>query len=165
MVRPRRRVARHYEAGRAHGCMSKCPRLRGRAGRTWLYRSVSPLTHCCPSDPRSSFLVNGGQTMTAIGVDTHKATLAACAIDELGRVVGGATFGNDPAGHLAFIAWARSIEPEATIGVEGSSSFGAALARSAQSAGLVVREVPPHRSEEHTSELQSRQYLVCRLLL
>src|SRR3712207_6943232 len=23
----------------------------------------------------------------------------------------------------------------------------------------------PHRSEEHTSELQSRQYLVCRLLL
>src|SRR3712207_8513323 len=27
-----------------------------------------------------------------------------------------------------------------------------------------VREGPP-RSEEHTSELQSRQYLVCRLLL
>src|SRR3712207_8991901 len=25
--------------------------------------------------------------------------------------------------------------------------------------------VPPPRSEEHTSELQSRQYLVCRLLL
>src|SRR3712207_8418400 len=24
---------------------------------------------------------------------------------------------------------------------------------------------PDHRSEEHTSELQSRQYLVCRLLL
>src|SRR3712207_7900409 len=26
-------------------------------------------------------------------------------------------------------------------------------------------EEPGHRSEEHTSELQSRQYLVCRLLL
>src|SRR3712207_7099586 len=26
-------------------------------------------------------------------------------------------------------------------------------------------EVSPERSEEHTSELQSRQYLVCRLLL
>src|SRR5438445_3864124 len=25
--------------------------------------------------------------------------------------------------------------------------------------------IQPHRSEEHTSELQSRQYLVCRLLL
>src|SRR3712207_7735677 len=30
--------------------------------------------------------------------------------------------------------------------------------------GLVLRHFQ-HRSEEHTSELQSRQYLVCRLLL
>src|SRR3712207_7069632 len=29
----------------------------------------------------------------------------------------------------------------------------------------MVVDVRPHRSEEHTSELQSRQYLVCRLLL
>src|SRR3712207_8007109 len=28
-----------------------------------------------------------------------------------------------------------------------------------------VPKVPSERSEEHTSELQSRQYLVCRLLL
>src|SRR3712207_8487649 len=28
-----------------------------------------------------------------------------------------------------------------------------------------VRDDDQHRSEEHTSELQSRQYLVCRLLL
>src|SRR3712207_8054333 len=28
-----------------------------------------------------------------------------------------------------------------------------------------AREIDPRRSEEHTSELQSRQYLVCRLLL
>src|SRR3712207_7946258 len=28
-----------------------------------------------------------------------------------------------------------------------------------------VRAAPRRRSEEHTSELQSRQYLVCRLLL
>src|SRR3712207_8130199 len=31
--------------------------------------------------------------------------------------------------------------------------------------GLARRAVPHDRSEEHTSELQSRQYLVCRLLL
>src|SRR3712207_7112598 len=34
--------------------------------------------------------------------------------------------------------------------------------------GLYAGELPhpaPSRSEEHTSELQSRQYLVCRLLL
>src|SRR3712207_8125502 len=36
--------------------------------------------------------------------------------------------------------------------------------------GLIAKALQPaarkaHRSEEHTSELQSRQYLVCRLLL
>src|SRR3712207_7989548 len=31
--------------------------------------------------------------------------------------------------------------------------------------GQVLGHVEEHRSEEHTSELQSRQYLVCRLLL
>src|SRR3712207_7794479 len=30
---------------------------------------------------------------------------------------------------------------------------------------LAPRQCKPERSEEHTSELQSRQYLVCRLLL
>ena len=84
--------------------------------------------------------------MAAIGVDTHKATLAACAIDELGKPLAEATFANDPGGHVAFIAWATSTAPEATISVEGSASFGAPLARSAQDAGLTVREVPPHLS-------------------
>src|SRR3712207_6972064 len=37
-----------------------------------------------------------------------------------------------------------------------------ALRRGARWSG---RLHPHHRSEEHTSELQSRQYLVCRLLL
>src|SRR3712207_7383521 len=32
-------------------------------------------------------------------------------------------------------------------------------------AGAVMGHTPDTRSEEHTSELQSRQYLVCRLLL
>src|SRR3712207_6913179 len=40
------------------------------------------------------------------------------------------------------------------------------LAQSDARLGQRPRELRlPHRSEEHTSELQSRQYLVCRLLL
>src|SRR3712207_8626790 len=35
----------------------------------------------------------------------------------------------------------------------------------ASTSGLIARIRPSNRSEEHTSELQSRQYLVCRLLL
>src|SRR3712207_7168145 len=44
---------------------------------------------------------------------------------------------------------------------------GTTPARRAQNAPTVwtSESVPSARSEEHTSELQSRQYLVCRLLL
>src|SRR3712207_8742823 len=38
-------------------------------------------------------------------------------------------------------------------------------ARFGRAAGVAARRSPAARSEEHTSELQSRQYLVCRLLL
>src|SRR3712207_8004540 len=45
--------------------------------------------------------------------------------------------------------------------------FDQALTVASQAPVLEVRIPwgPPFRSEEHTSELQSRQYLVCRLLL
>src|SRR3712207_7826359 len=52
------------------------------------------------------------------------------------------------------------------VGLLGPPLVGAA----AQHLDAAVRQPDrrlalPHRSEEHTSELQSRQYLVCRLLL
>src|SRR3712207_7760869 len=48
--------------------------------------------------------------------------------------------------HVAALPW-RAVEP---LLAEGAAD---------------VRVRPVDRSEEHTSELQSRQYLVCRLLL
>src|SRR3712207_7958386 len=45
-------------------------------------------------------------------------------------------------------------------GAQGSDRDDVTRSASDHLPGLV-----PHRSEEHTSELQSRQYLVCRLLL
>src|SRR3712207_8001136 len=47
--------------------------------------------------------------------------------------------------------------------VRGAGYRGAGCGRPPRSAGCGGRS--PRRSEEHTSELQSRQYLVCRLLL
>src|SRR3712207_8721000 len=46
----------------------------------------------------------------------------------------------------------------------GSSPMTAALAAHHRSTAAAT-SASPGRSEEHTSELQSRQYLVCRLLL
>jgi transposase len=84
--------------------------------------------------------------MTAIGIDTHKDSLAACAVDDLGAVLGEAMFGNDPAGHAELAAWAARVAPGATLGFEGSSTFGAAAARTIERLGYTVREVPPQLS-------------------
>src|SRR5258707_2667042 len=55
--------------------------------------------------------------------------------------------------------WRGRLVAHARPGARGS-----ARARAARGARAVQPHVPA-RSEEHTSELQSRQYLVCRLLL
>src|SRR3712207_8430432 len=49
-------------------------------------------------------------------------------------------------------------------GVEGAE-IRAVFSDGSGSAARIVGRDPASRSEEHTSELQSRQYLVCRLLL
>lgn len=84
--------------------------------------------------------------MTAIGLDTHKDSLAACAVDALGAMVAEATFANDAAGHASLGAWAHRVAPGAVLGFEGSSTFGAAAARTLAALGFAVREVPPHLS-------------------
>jgi transposase len=84
--------------------------------------------------------------MAAIGIDTHKRSLAACAVDAVGAVVDERTFDNERAGFVALAAWARTVAPGDPIGVEGSASYGAAAARHLVNDGLVVHEVPPHLS-------------------
>lgn len=89
--------------------------------------------------------------MHAIGIDTHKDSLAACWVDEVGNPREERTFANDPAGHRALADWVG--EPEVIVGIEGSASYGAALARTLVAAGLTVREVPPvlsHRERVRT---------------
>src|SRR5947209_10113383 len=54
----------------------------------------------------------------------------------------------------------RSVCPDSPLGSSRNRLLRGECALPASSGGRVGR-----RSEEHTSELQSRQYLVCRLLL
>jgi hypothetical protein len=56
--------------------------------------------------------------MAAIGIDTHKRTLAACAVDEVGGVIDERTFDCDPAGFVELAAWAGGVAPEVRIGIE-----------------------------------------------
>src|SRR5258707_8585915 len=60
---------------------------------------------------------------------------------------------------------APSRAPRSRAGGGRSPTRGASARRSARSGPWSLRLLGQLRSEEHTSELQSRQYLVCRLLL
>ena len=53
----------------------------------------------------------------SIGVDSHKGSLAAAAVDELGRVFGIKEFPNDPGGHRALIEFYVVAAPEAARGI------------------------------------------------
>src|SRR3712207_7095537 len=61
---------------------------------------------------------------------------------------------------------ALPISPAGTTASSGSTpSRGTAPSAASPSTQLDLMSLHTGRSEEHTSELQSRQYLVCRLLL
>src|SRR5690606_6769850 len=64
---------------------------------------------------------------------------------------------------LIFSKWREALGGELNLIVSGSAALQPRLARVFAAAQLPVIE--GYRSEEHTSELQSRENLVCRLLL
>lgn len=92
--------------------------------------------------------------MHVVGIDTHKATLAACAIDEVGQVLGERTFPNERAGFAALLAWLRELGDLGRIGLEGSAGFGAAAARFLLAAGLPAVEVPPQLSHRERGRIR-----------
>jgi hypothetical protein len=77
-----------------------------------------------------------------IGIDPHKDTLAACAVDHHGRPVSHASFPNDPGGYADLVTWALGYRPD-RIGVEGAGSLGRQATLALQRRGLAVVEVPP----------------------
>lgn len=92
--------------------------------------------------------------MRVVGIDTHKATLAACAIDDVGLALAEATFANAPAGFTALLGWLRDLGVE-RIGLEGSAGYGAGAARFLLAAGEAAVEVPPQLS--HREHLRTRR--------
>jgi len=63
------------------------------------------------------------------GVDTHKDTHVAAAKDRLGRVLGTQAFPATVAGYTALLEWLGSQGTVVAVGVEGTGSYGAGLAR------------------------------------
>jgi transposase len=82
------------------------------------------------------------------GVDTHLDLNVAAALDGIGGLLGVEQFPTTTAGNRALLVWLKTFGPVATVGVEGTGSYGAPLARYLRRAGVVVVEVDrPNRQE------------------
>jgi transposase len=75
------------------------------------------------------------------GVDTHLDTHTAAALDGLGRLLGHATFPTTPGGYADLLAWLQRWGTVVAVGVEGTGSYGAGLARNLTGQHIRVVEV------------------------
>ena len=86
------------------------------------------------------------------GVDTHLDVHVAAALDPLGALLGTERFDTDPAGYQALLTWLEGFGALTKVGVEGTGSYGAGLARFLRRADVEVIEVDrPNRAERRRS--------------
>lgn len=84
------------------------------------------------------------------GVDTHLDTHVAAALDPIGGLLGVERFDAGRVGEARLISWLQSFGPIDRIGVEGTGSYGAGLARRFRAAAIPVVEVDrPNRQARH----------------
>src|SRR5918994_2554072 len=77
------------------------------------------------------------------GVDTHKDTHTAAAVDARGQVLGHREFPATQAGYAALLAWLRGFGQLLVVGVEGTGVYGAGLTQYLQAGGGGAVEVDP----------------------
>jgi transposase len=94
----------------------------------------------------------GAALEVVLGVDTHLDAHVAVALDHLGRRLGVATLPTTEKGYEQLVSWAQGLGPVRCAGVEGTSSYGAGVARHLKSRGIEVLEIErPKRRQRSTS--------------
>jgi transposase len=76
-----------------------------------------------------------------LGVDTHLDFHVAVAMDHMGRRLGESSVSTTVKGYEGLLCWAEGFGPLRCAGVEGTSSYGAGLARHLKTQGIEVLEV------------------------
>lgn len=92
----------------------------------------------------------------AIGVDSHKSSFAVGVLNEIGRPIEIREFSNDRRAHDTAVEWIQAQGSNRVIGIEGSGSYGAGIARALIAAGEDVREVPPFLSHRERKKNPAR---------
>jgi len=75
------------------------------------------------------------------GVDTHADVHVAAALDPVGGLLGVQEFPVTPAGYALLLDWLAGFGTVCLVGIEGTGSYGAGLARHVAAAGVRVVEV------------------------
>jgi len=86
------------------------------------------------------------------GVDTHADVHVAACLDRIGGLLGTESFPTTPGGYARLLAWLEGFGPVGVVGIEGTGSYGAGLARYLALAGVKVVEVDrPDRQDRYRS--------------
>jgi transposase len=75
------------------------------------------------------------------GVDTHADVHVAAALDSIGGLLGVQEFPATPGGYAGLLEWLGGFGAVCLVGIEGTGSYGAGLARHIAGAGVRVVEV------------------------
>ena len=86
-----------------------------------------------------------------LGVDTHLNVHVAVAVDHLGRRMGGLSVPTTTKGYGRLLCWAKGFGPVRCAGIEGTSSYGAGLARHLKAQGIEVLEVERPKRPQRSS--------------
>ena len=96
-----------------------------------------------------------GEVRVTVGVDTHADLHVGVALDQVGRRLGTRAIPTTPAGFAELVAWASGFGVLERIGIEGTGSYGAGLARWLRARGLAVVEV--ERPDRHGRQARRRR--------
>jgi hypothetical protein len=105
------------------------------------------IPNCSAKEAMDLSMVGSARPVTG-GVDTHLDVNVAAALDRSGGLLGVESFPTTVEGNRQLLGWLHGLGRVARVGVEGTGSYGASVARFLRDAGVEVLEVDPANRQE-----------------
>ena len=119
------RTRRHGPLGAAFGGLGRHPGSGQPADQDDRGESFDHAPTCLLRPTRTDMTaMTSPAVLVTGGVDTHRDIHVAAALDQVGGLLGTATFATTPTGYRALLAWLVGFGPVAAVGVEGTGSYG-----------------------------------------
>ena len=145
------------------GTHQRCrPDLPGLGKRPGFHRSGGQRVRAIPQPQKGMALTIVETRAITGGVDTHADVHVAAALDPIGGLLGVREFPATAAGYGRLLSWLGGFGTVCLVGIEGTGSYGAGLARHITTAGVRVVEVDrsdrqDRRRQGKSDSLERRQ--------